>query len=342
MNNITRVFVLIVGSMFLLNSQVPIIREIDSYPKLQHNLFFKTTPFIAVDAVGSIYTIDNGSHLVSKINVIKDEVTKIASKGQGPGEVQNPYFGIVKGETLFVIDNSSVNLFNLEGKYKGRFRVFESVISVGADQETIYLAQTGGDKLIQEYSYQGKRKGSFGNKYQYNNNIYKDWPETYIDSKINEGKVIIGDKFIFYISYEFSELLIYRADRSLMERIVIEDDELAKNNRDYYLYKGQIKPSDNSFIVKKIVIDAYYFNGYLYIIRYYMNKEKKDVEVIKIPESNVHNIEKIYFDSKLQIEPKYIRNLCIGGINRIHPYYYLSLYDEKKGDYEIKILREEK
>jgi len=322
---------------------VPHLKKIDTLPKIQHNLYFKTIPFISIDETGSIYASDNGGQAVYKIDLIRDEVKTFAQKGQGPGEVQLPAKNFIVGNTLFVKDNTGINLFDTNGKFLSRFRTFERVMSIGADSETVYLIQPGSEHLIHAYSYKGERKNIFGYKYPFHKNIYKGWEPSFVDYMLNNGKVIVGRKYIFFISYVFSEIFKYDLSGTLIDKQIIEDDELCKTNRDDYLVKGQDMPANGEFHIMEIVIDGCYFNGNLYILRSFINKEKKrDVIMIKMSEDDIHSIHKIYFEREENMDGEYMRSMCIGGANLLQPHIYISLYDKKNEDFLIKIFQEER
>jgi hypothetical protein len=319
----------------------PRLKRVDTFPKPYHNLFFRTSPFISIDAAGSIYAADNREHAVYKIDMVRDEVKTIAKKGQGPGEVEMPFDCFIAGETLFVKDQNGLNLFDLQGKFKNRFKLLKSSGFGGADSETIFLPQAGSEYLIHAYSYKGERKKNFGYKYPVKEKIYKGWPPSSIDSMLNQGKVIVGTKFIFFISYAFSEIFKYDLSGNLLEISVIEEDELTKTSRDHYLVKGQNMPASQLFYSTEIVIDGCFFDGNLYFLRRFVDKEKKRrVVLIKIPEDDIPSVQKIYFEPAENMDERYLRRMCVGGPDLKHPLIYISLYDDKNEDIIIKIFQE--
>jgi hypothetical protein len=336
------VAILFSGFLSLTSLEGQQLKKTDTYPKPHHHLYFKTTPFISIDEKGSIYAIDNVGHAVYKIDLIGDKVIKFAGPGQGPGEVQWPTQNCLGYQTLFVKAEPSIHLFSLDGKYINRFKYTGIPISIGADSETIYLAETGSADLIQEYSYDGRKKGSFGSKYPINRKIYKGWGDSFLESNINAGKVIVGDKFIFFLSYPFSELFKYNRDGTLAERFVIEEDELTRKSRDAYFAKGQDMPSSRMFKYEEIVLDGCYFDGYLYLVRIYLDKDgQREVELLRIPEEGTHSVEKIFFEPTEGMN-KGIRSICVGGRDKAHPKYYISQYDDKDEDFVIKIFERSK
>jgi hypothetical protein len=319
----------------------PGLKKVDTYPKPHHNLFFRVTPRISIDAEGSIYAADNREQAVYKIDVVRDAVKTIAKKGQGPGEVQLPFYNSIAGNTLFQIDNYRINLFDVSGKYLNSFRLLERISSVAADSDTIYFVQAGGANLIQAYSYRGEKKRAFGNKYPYKQRIYKGWNPSEVDSFINQGKVLVGEKHFFYISTNFSEIFKYDFFGNLLERRIIDDDELTKISRDHYLVKGQDRPPNNMFYSKEIIIDACFFNGWVYLLRRYLTKANiREVVLIKISENDIGSIQKIYFEPEENMDERFLSSLCVGGSDPKHPNIYISLYDDKNEDFKIKVFRE--
>jgi hypothetical protein len=339
--NLLYVVILFLGLIPGTEQGSPRLKKVETYPKPNQNLFFRTTPWISIDAAGSIYAADNREQAVYKIDVVRDGVKTIAKKGQGPGEVQLPFYNSVAGNTLFQIDNYRINLFDLSGKYLNSFRLLERISSVAADSDTIYFVQAGGAHLIQTYSYQGEKMKGFGDKYRYKERIYKGWNPSEVDHFLNQGKLLVGEKYLFFISTNFSEIFKYDFSGNLLERRIIDDDELTKISRDHYLVKGQDRPQNNMFYTKEIIVDACYSNGWLYLLRRYLTKAGiTEVVLIKTNEDDIGSIQKMYFEPEENMDERFLRSMCVGGSDPRRPLIYISLYDDKNEDFMINVFWE--
>lgn len=342
-------FIIIAASLLMgaspLNTDNPSkIRLIDTFPKAQHNVSFKSSPSFSIDVLGNIYAVDNRNSSAYKIDLIRDEGKQFAKQGQGLGDLQYPRLIYVKDPYLFIGDDIGLTLFNLDGKYQNRIRLFETYISVGADADTIYVAQAGSKHLIQEYSYSGKRKKEYGDKYLYDPKIYRDFSASMVDACIHGGKILIGEKYVYFVSFIFSELFVYDHDGKLVARKIIDDDDLTKESRELYFRKGQNSKTNEygAFERRLIILDASIFRGRIYLLRLYKDSSKKmSAKIVELAENKLDSIVRREFDkTEDSFKYKYFREFCVGGTNLIRPRYFLSLYDEKLEDFVIKVYQE--
>ena len=135
---------------------------------------------------------------------------------------------------------------------------------------------------------------------------------------------IVGKNNVYFISTEFSELFKYDLEGVLVERKVLEEDDLTKASREAYFEKGQNMPANGLYRSQEIIIDAYHFNGQLYVLRKYLNNGNRDVELLVIPENDMKTIYKYYFESEENMGKDWLRSLCVGGPNSIMPNIYIS------------------
>jgi len=172
---------------------------VTSFPR-DENVFFQTTPFIALDNEKNIYALDNRQHAILKLDSDGKFVSRIGRQGQGPGELQWPAWIQVWNKHIFVADNTSISIFDLEGHFQNRFRKFHSMISMAVCEDRVFLAQPGDDNIINVYDYDGKKLFSFGNKYSVDYGIYKGWTNAAIDGYLNDGKLLYAGSRIYFIT----------------------------------------------------------------------------------------------------------------------------------------------
>ena len=100
--------------------------ETDSISGKTH---FKYPTHIDVDDDGNIYILDNKSASIIKYDSSGKFIKKIGSKGQGPGELDNPWlFSIFKG-TIYVSEFPKCNhLFTTDGEFLQTDSIIKSVI----------------------------------------------------------------------------------------------------------------------------------------------------------------------------------------------------------------------
>lgn len=256
-------FFIVIGTLFfgfgpVFSYNQSNLQCIDVYPKEWHNIYFKTIPNLAIDEIGNIYAVDNRMQIFYKIDVFTDEATAFSHPGEGPGELQHPANICLSGEKLLIKDDVAINIFDIDGNFIDRFRIFTPIISLAADNQYIYVGTTGGEKLIDIYTFQGKRLASFGGKYQVPSGIYEGWPDSFIEKVLNKGKIIIGKEYIYFVSYLFSDLYQYDRHGSLIRKMTIEeDDRVVKEVKKYYFSQGQKRtPGKGGF--------RFYKNTYLY------------------------------------------------------------------------------
>lgn len=86
---------------------------------------------IAIDAEGSFYLADKSNHTVWVVDRQGHLLRRIGSKGQGPGELQQPVSVSIRGDTLAVLEagNKRVTLVSRRGKHIDYFAVAGPTLS---------------------------------------------------------------------------------------------------------------------------------------------------------------------------------------------------------------------
>jgi hypothetical protein len=81
----------------------------------ENQMFYRGVK-IAVDKDGNIYVLDRGNHRIQKYDKNGQYLLTIGSKGQGPGEFQNPSdIYIVSNGNIYVNDFQRISIFDEEG-----------------------------------------------------------------------------------------------------------------------------------------------------------------------------------------------------------------------------------
>lgn len=314
-----------------------------SVPKEHQNVFFRTIPFIAIDNQGVIYASDNRDNIVYRIDITDDSVTTIGRQGQGPGDLIHPWLIYVESGDLLVADDVAISTFKTTGDYVDRFRIYNRLITFTANKKSIFTIESGTENLITQYDRSGKRLSSFGLKYSPKKNIYEGWPTSFIDGTLNEGKVLIGDNSIYYISFFFAELSKYDLAGQLVTQKSLAEEDLIKKNMDFYLNVGQARPVNTGFKTYRIIKDAYYFQGRIYILMGNMDSEKKAYEEIVEIDANDMNKRTRLQMTNIPVTPSSWGGRSIAcGVNRWMPIIFVSLYDEKEAKFLINMYKEAK
>lgn len=180
-------------------------------PAKGENIFFKTTPFIAVDDAGNVYGVDNREHIVYKFDKYGKFLLKIGKKGAGPGDLERPVHICISKNKVFISDDRAVSIFDLKGKFIDRFRKFRLTASMAVFRDAVLLAEPSTDPLISVFDFEGEIKGSFHRKYRIDYSLYKGWPRDFVDQMVNRGKILCNKNYIFYISYAFGDIFKYNS-----------------------------------------------------------------------------------------------------------------------------------
>jgi len=320
-------------------------------PAKEEKVYFKTTPFIAVDDSGNVYAVDNRVHTVYKLDQSGRLIQKIGRKGQGPGDLELPSRICVDKDKVFVSDNRAISTFDIKGNFLNRFRKFRLITSIAVFQNTVLLAEPTSDRLISAYGFNGMKLNSFGQKYKIDYSIYNNWPKDHVDQMINRGKIVCSENFIFFISESFGDIFKYNEKGELMFMKKMEDIDFIENRRNlifkaggeinrkgYYVLKGK----DLGYFIN----DAFYLKGKIYLLLsenylLFSKGNMSNAEVWQIDEDSLEIEKKISFiiTEKNKSNKIYPRGLAIRESENNNLLYYMSYYDDKKGDFLIGLFK---
>jgi len=297
-----------------------------SFPR-DENVFFQTTPFIALDNEKNIYAVDNRQHVIIKLDSSGRLVSRIGRQGQGPGDLQWPAWIEVLNGAIFVADNNSISIFNLEGHFQHRFRRFHKLISMAVSNDRVFLAETGEDKIINVYNYEGKKLFSFGNKYSVDYAIYKGWPTEAIDGWINHGILVCSGSKIYFITSLFGDIFAYDLKGNLIASKTMEDNKFIERNRFLYFKKGIINKGDGAFFHNKLLEDACYYQGKIFVLLSSAGGNSCGEDIWEIDERTLQIIKTYVIFNKNQRDKNWPRSLAVTSNQAGENLFYVSLYD---------------
>ncbi len=313
-------------------------------PKEHQNVFFRTIPFIAVYDQSVLFATDNRDQIVYKIDLMTDDVITIGRPGQGPGDLAHPWLTFVGGKNLYVADDVGISIFDITGKFLNRFRIYNRLISAAPYSDGIYAVETGSNGLIVNYDNNGKKLRSFGERYIATKDIYAGWPPAFIDSAINDGKVLVSSSAVYFVSYYFADLFKYDLKGNLLARYVLSDEEAISKNKKYYLKEGQTRSEGIGFKTLRIIQDACYFDGKISALMGTAGaKQNQYAEIIEFDEAHPETVRRIVLrGTGADVSAANIRNIVVCGIAEWPKVLCASIYDQKAENFVINLYKEAK
>jgi len=320
--------------------QKPVALElISSLPKENTDVYFKTSPMLSVDPSGNIYAVDNRDHIIYKFDKKTHAILRIGRQGQGPGELMFPSLIYSDENRIYVKDNVGLSIFNVQGNYLSRFRLFYMIISMAVEKETVYLAQAGTPNLISIYDINGNKISSFGSKYSVDYSLYDRWPSQLADYVVNSGKILLSKDHVFFVSTLFADVFKYTRAGNLVSKTKLVSKEWVKKIEEHFFKKG-LKYKKKEESVFGFFLDVAFDDGYFYGM--VMRNIFKDCpgDIIKVNEKDMAISEAFVFPDSDKAKKKNYQSLCLlkGKDNR--PFFVVSLYDKELADHRINIYQQ--
>ncbi|MCX8160174.1 MAG: hypothetical protein N3G18_04490 [Candidatus Saccharicenans sp.] len=314
----------------------------NTFPK--EEIYFKAVPPIDIDEAGNIYAVGNREQMVFKFNPEGKLLLSFGGYGQGPGELEWPYYFDVNEHIgkVFILDDAGLSLFSEDGKFINRFRVFSPALSVSAALNRIYLLQPTENNLIHEYSYEGKYINSFGDKYRVDYSIYKNMSPRVVDRLINEGSVLSNGDIVFYVSYLIGDICKYNSrGEKLGSRRLSELRGKARNEKIIY-HQGLSRNINGTIPIPPRIIQAAQLSGgrlFLLITGYGVYGETEPLSHYEIWRLSVNSLrtELIYVLDLKEIEIEHFCVLSRGNEDT----FFISLYDNNQEKNLIGLLKKE-
>jgi len=271
-----------------------------------------------------LFLVDNPLHHVLRFKIKENKVEFlgiIGRYGRNPGELELPISAVTWNDTIAIKDEFGISFFDINGKYKKRFRYFSPCISLLFINDNIYTARSNPlqSDLIEVHSMDGKELFSFGKKFIDLDYSFKMFSSPYLyDYFVFDGLLISDGRYIYYISRRFGKLIKF----TLSGETVLE-----KNITSFFGKDGRMKEQENTrlflkkeFGLEKMVgVPQYYIfrdakvNGRnIYLLNDANNFSKKEknsyIEIICI-DKNSFKVVSIYRSPLLKEE--YIDYLAV-------------------------------
>jgi len=139
---------------------IPIESEIE-----EKEIFFKSIWYISVDPRGQIYVPDARMCVVYEFTKDGKLLSKYDKRGQGPGDMQNPFNVLFYKDQIIVMDNSlgRITYFDREWKYIRSVTFIKGYKPFGiAEDGNIYCTDPSREKIISVLNPNGNQIKSYG------------------------------------------------------------------------------------------------------------------------------------------------------------------------------------
>jgi len=169
--------------------------------------YFGSARDLLIDGT-SFYLVENREHRIHKLKLDGTKITYVAlvaDKGEGPGEIWLPSRIVRVPDTGFaVLDNRGISLFDHDGRFSNRFRVFTPNLSMTAIGDEIFFLTTrvdSGSDMIDVYTTDGTRDRSFFREFMTVDSTRTD-PRSLVSNKayMLDGPLLTDGVMLFYFS----------------------------------------------------------------------------------------------------------------------------------------------
>ena len=208
------------------------------FPESEMGFFKNAAAMMAYN--NYIFIVDNAYHRILEYELNNDQLKYIKSfgkHGQGPGDLELPTLLSVADDLLAIRDQFGISIFELNGKYINKFRLFSTSINILLFEHKIYILSINPTKstYIEVYSLQGKLLSSFGDKIKdfsidYASNKYMS--PTTLEMIILDGILLADNKKLYYLNRRFGDFVTFDiSGREIDHRNIVSffgDEENAK------------------------------------------------------------------------------------------------------------------
>jgi hypothetical protein len=241
---------------------------VNTLPSENEDIYFKSHAQIDVDDQGYVYAYDpNNHHFIYKIDLKGELVLKIGRKGRGPGDIFRPQQMRIRQNKLFIIDQFGLSIFDLNGNFLQRFRLFKPVISFDVHDDKIFMVEANNQHLFTVYRFDGKKIDSFGKRYDFAYSLFKRHRKVFVDEIGHSGKVFCSDDdYVFYVADIFGEVHQYDYTGKFIAKFKLEglsQDAIDKHNE--LFFKKGIKDASN-LTTQLLFIDISYADRKFYML----------------------------------------------------------------------------
>jgi len=322
------------GSIYSENISKESLEFVQILKTVQNEIFFKTLSGLETDASGNLFAMDNRMHTVFKLDKEGHLLKKFGQHGQGPGDLMYPIHSSISQNKFLVCDNNGVSIFDLEGKFLNRFRVFTQFNSISVLDESVFILHPDVENLITMYDLNGKRISQFGEKYKIPYSLYQKFPyQGTISWMFHQGKLLSGPGAVFFISYLFGDIFKFDLKGKLLNKLELLDVKYLRERKKDFFDVGW----DNGAkvgIEPRYFIDAKYLDGRIFLL-HPGDKDESDIFLV-LDDKNL-KIKKIYEVPKMAEKEKTNRFELFGVISVGNAYhFFISFQSELSGDILIR------
>lgn len=217
-----------------------------------------------------LFIVDNAYHRILKFKLQEGKmafITSIGKHGQGPGDLQLPLRISLENDVIGIQDQSGISLFDLNGKFVAKFRVFSGIIDFLMTNNKIFcvVANPNHPNLIEVYSLDGKRLYAFGKKEEiirYDYNVIRGISPVTLEMVIFDGILLSDSQEVYLINRRFGQItkFSHSGERLRQEEIISffgeNEAKKADENKNLFL-RGRYDP----FTMKGAVPQNYIFRS---------------------------------------------------------------------------------
>ncbi len=302
------------------DNEVQSLEPIKTYSNIGEENFFKNV-YSLTTYEQNVYFIDGTSRSIFVCNEDLNLISKISSRGRGPGELQYPFrICIDPTGILNVLDSRTIKRYDSSGSYMGELRTrvssdtrfcmidssyFFSLVDPIKNTSIIRINSVG-----EEVSFLNPLQYTSKNKIQ---NSVGNWKHV----------CLVGDNHLASIGVDFPSIELIDLKSNKCETIKVDQKEFRET---YQYYESLVENSPNMSF--SIVKDTYYSGGKLYVLIYYRPDGKTSIRcntllIFSIDQSKI-TLSKVVYLRSSNDKLAYITTFCILPCDRILAFDYYS------------------
>lgn len=251
-------------SCLLFNMLLPQVRnDVITVPLERKQLVIEETDpaFFKSAAVMELYNnfvfiVDNASDTVLKFGLGVDTLKylmSIGKSGQGPGDLERPIRISIWQDTLAIEDQMGISLFDINGLFKSKFRIFSGCTALLYTGNKLFCAASNPTKpdLIDVFSEEGERLYSFSEKATLLEPNYRPvdgmLPST-SEMVLFDVELLADESWIYMANRRFGSIIKY----GLLGDRVFEADAVS-----FFGENEHRKAKENLFLFQKNGLESY-------------------------------------------------------------------------------------
>jgi len=226
----------------------------------------------------TLYQLENRSHrlLALQLGDGIETIEVLATKGDGPGDLFAPYRLIsVPGKGLVVIDNRGCSLFDHDGTFRSRFRVFTPTLSIAARDDRLFHA-TAHDRdpfLIEVLDWEGTKTGAFLDRFIDVGATQDSVRKRTSNLTYMHGGFLLSDEHaLYFINTTFLKLFKLGHDGAVlverdMSSVFGKKGKINVAKNEAYLNDPSLFDNPRGYYTYEFFSDAFLFESRIYLLR---------------------------------------------------------------------------